>query len=325
MYNVETTISVQHEVIRNVSVTAGWYRRQYYNLWRRTNTGVSFSDFTPFTVFNPLNGSPITYYNVSAAKASQLGTNLVDTNAPDRTDKYNGFEYNFNARLPHGMSIFGGGMTERILSNTCDDNWNPNLLLYCDQSKTGVPFRTQFKIAGSIPVKYGIQVGLAFQSLPGYLLGTSSIGSLTGVSGPSGAPSALQLANPAGLGSVWLITPASRYTSCPGNSAAQGCAVGALVDPGMTVASLSVPLVAPMTEYGDRINQLDVNVAKTFKFGTLTVQPKIDFFNLLNTAPVFAVNAAGGLNYSPTGTGVYMQPGAVLNGRTFQLGAIVRF
>ncbi len=58
--------------------------------------------------------------------------------------------------------------------------------------------------------------------------------------------------------------------------------VGALVDPGMTVASLSIPLVAPMTEYGDRINQLDLNVAKTFKMGRMTIQPKIDFFNVLN-------------------------------------------
>jgi hypothetical protein len=322
MYNVETSVSVQHEIRHNVSATAGWYHRQYFNLWRRTNTGVSFSDFTPFTVFSPIDGAPITYYNVSAAKVSQLSTNLVDTNAPDRTDVYNGFEYSFNARLAHGITIFGGGMSERILSNTCDDDWNPNLLLYCDQSQSGLPFRTQFKIAASIPVKYGFQVALAFQSLPGYLLGTSSIGALTGVSGPSGAPTATQLANPAGLGTVWLITPNTRYTSCPGSSAAQGCVVGALVDPGMTQSSLSIPLVAPMTEYGDRINQLDLNIARTFKFGATTVQPKIDFFNLLNVAPVYSVNAAGGLNY---GTLVYLQPGSVLNGRTFQLGAIVRF
>jgi hypothetical protein len=139
------------------------------------------------------------------------------------------------------------------------------------------------------------------------------------VSGPSGAPSATQLANPAGLGTVWLITPTTRYTSCPGNSAAQGCAVGALVDPGMTQSSLTVPLVAPMTQYGDRINQLDINVSKTLKFGRVTVQPKIDFFNLLNRAPVTSVL---GLNY---GTQAYNQPSVVLNPRTFQLGGVVRF
>jgi hypothetical protein len=319
MYNVETAVSVQHELMRGVSVTAGWYHRDYHNMWRRTNTGVSFNDFTPFTVYSPIDGSPITYYNVSAAKVSQLNQNLVDTNAPDRSDKYNGFEYNFSLRLPRNITLFGGGMSERMISNSCDDNWNPNLLLYCDQSKNDLPFRTQFKIAGSVPLKYGIQVGVAFQSLPGYLYGTSSVGALTGVAGPSGAPSATQLANPAGLGTVWLITPTTTYSASSPCVAQGTCSAGQRVDPGMTQAQLQVPLVAPMTEYGDRINQLDVNVAKTFKIARLTVQPKIDFFNLLNVAPVTSVL---GLNY---GTGSYYQPSVVLNPRTFQLGAVVRF
>ena len=64
---------------------------------------------------------------------------------------------------------------------------------------------------------------------------------------------------------------------------AQGtCTVGQLVDPGMNVASLSVPLIAPNTEFGDRINQLDLNVSKTIKVGRFSIQPKIDLFNALN-------------------------------------------
>jgi len=80
-----------------------------------------------------------------------------------------------------------------------------------------------------------------------------------------------------------------------------------------------VPLVAPTTEYGDRINQLDFSVSKTIRAGRATFQPKIDFFNLLNVAPVTGVL---GLNY---GTAAYNQPSVVLNPRTFQLGAIIRF
>ena len=87
----------------------------------------------------------------------------------------------------------------------------------------------------------------------------------------------------------------------------------------MTQASLSIPLVAPMTEYGDRINQLDINVAKTFKVNHITIQPKIDFFNVLNRAPVTNVL---GLNY---GTAAYKQPSVVLNPRTFQIGGLIRF
>ena len=206
-------------------------------------------------------------------------------------------------------------MVERMLSNSCDDNWNPNLLLYCDQSENGLPFRSQFKIAGSVPMKYGIQVGVSFQSLPGYLFGTSSVGALTGVSGPSGAPAAAQLAAPAGACTVWLITPTTRYDANSPCVAQGKCTVGQLVDPGITQASLSVPLVAPMTEYGDRINQLDINITKTIKMNRFNIQPKIDFFNLLNVAPVTDVL---GLNY---GTAAYKQPSVVLNPRTIQIGA----
>jgi hypothetical protein len=319
MYNIETSVSVQHEITPGVSVGGGWYHRDFKNLRRRDNTLQTFSDYTPFTLFSPIDGTPITYYNVSAAARSNV--NYLDTNASDsRKMWFNGFEYNFNARLPRGATLFGGGMSERTIAQVCDEQSNPNLLLYCDQTKSGIPFRTQFKIAGSVPIVYGIQVGVSFQSLPGYGFGIGALsGREGGPTGPTGQPSATQLNTPNGAGTVWLITPTTRYTSCPGNSASAGCVVGALVDPGMTLASLSVPLVAPNTEFGDRINQLDLNVIKTFKTGRVSIQPKFDLFNALNASPVYAVRT---LNY---GTSSYLQPQSILNGRVFQLGAIVKF
>ena len=78
---------------------------------------------------------------------------------------------------------------------------------------------------------------------------------------------------------MWLITrddPLRRQLAVR----AQGkCTAGQLVNPGMTQASLSVPLVAPMTEYGDRINQLDINITKSIKWRNFNIQPKFDFFN----------------------------------------------
>ena len=316
MYNVESTVSVQHEIYRGVSVTAGWYKREYFNLRRRFNTGVALSDFTPYTLYSPIDGSAITYYNPSAAKASQLATNLVDQNAPDRTMKYNGFEYNFSARLPRNISLFGGGMSERVLTNTCDDGWNPNLLLYCDQSQNGLPFRTQFKVAGSIPVKYGVSFGVAFQSLPGYVYGTTAQYALTGVSGPSGITTNNP---PAGVSSVWLISRTTTYTASSPCVAQGKCKAGQLVNGAMTQSSQSVPLVAPMTEFGDRINPLDINFTKNIKVGRFNIQPKLDIFNLLNVASVTNVL---GQNF---GTAAYNQPSVILNPRTVQVGAVVRF
>ena len=315
MYNIEETVSVQHEVLKGVSVTAGWYRREYFNLRRRFNTGVGLADFTPFTLYSPIDGSAITYNNISSAKVSQIATNLVDQNAPDRTMKYNGFEYNFNARIGK-VNVFGGGMSERILTNTCDDGWNPNLLLYCDQSQTGVPFRTQFKLAGSVPLKYGVNFGVAFQSLPGYVQGTTAQYALTGVSGPSGITTNNP---PAGVGTVWQITKTTAYTASSPCVAKGSCTVGQLVDPGMTQSSLNVPLIAPQTEFGDRINQLDINFTKNIRFGKFNIQPKLDIFNLLNVASVTSVL---GQNF---GTAAYNVPSVILNPRTFQVGAVVRF
>ena len=315
MYNVEESVSVQHELFPRVSVTAGWFHRDYKHLFRRTNTLQTFADYTPFTLFSPIDGSAITYYNVSAAKRSAVST--IDENASgDRRMWFNGLEYNFNARLPHGITLFGGGTSERTIAQVCDEKANPNLLLYCDPTLTGIPWRTQFEIAGSVPIRFGLQASFSFQSLPGYRFGTPAQYALTGTSGPSVTTNSNP---PNGAATVWLISPRPRYTACPCNSASAGCVVGALVDPGMTVASLSVPLKAPNTEYGDRINQLDVSITKTIKVGRASFQPKLDFFNLLNVSPVIDIR---GLNF---GTTAYYQPSSVLVGRVYQLGAIVKF
>ncbi len=318
MYNIEQSVSVQHELLPRVSITGGWYRRDFKNLRRRDNDLQTFADYTPFTMWSPIDGSPITYYNVSTAARQRVST-IDRTAGSDRKMTYSGFEYSYNARLPKGITIFGGGMSERTIAQLCDEQWNPNLLLYCDQRDSGIPFRTQFKLAGTIPLPYAIQTSFSFQSLPGYRYGTPALWAADGVSGPSGQPAAAALSAPNGAGTVWLITPTTRYSTCPGSSASQGCVVGALVDPGMTVASLSVPLAAPMTEYGDRINQLDLNVTRTFRWGRGSFQPKFDLFNVFNVSSVYAVRS---LNY---GTAAYQQPQSIINGRVFQLGGIVKF
>ena len=329
MYNVETSLSVQHELRQGVSLTAGWYHRDYKNLRRRDNVLQTFADYTPYDIYSPIDGTPITIYNVSAAKRSAIS--YLDTNgSSDRKMWFNGFEYNFNARLPRGISLFGGGMSEKTLGQVCDEQSNPNLLFYCDQTKSEIPFRTQFKIAGSVPFKYGIQAGFSFQTLPGYRYGLGALASGEGgPTGPTGQPSALQLNTPNGVGTAWQITSATTYTASSPCVAQGKCTAGQRVDPGLTVSSINVPLIAPNTEFGDRINQLDFNVSKSIKVGRFTVQPKFDLFNALNVSPVYAVrNAAGSATTAGAllyGTTSYMQPQSILNGRVFQLGANVRF
>ena len=70
----------------------------------------------------------------------------------------------------------------------------------------------------------------------------------------------------------------------------------------MNVASLSVPLVAPMTEYGDRINQLDINVTKIDQGRPLQHPAEV---RPLQRAERVAGLRGRSLNY---GTAAYLQP-----------------
>src|SRR5207237_3410167 len=148
----------------------------------------------------------------------------------------NGCEYDFSARMKY-LTLFVGRMSERVIAQVCDEQSNPNLLLYCDQTKSSIPLRTQFKIAGNVPIKYGIQVGFSFQSLPGYGFGTGALsGREGGPTGPTGQSSATQLNTPNGAGTVWLITPTTRYTATSPCVAQGACSVNQLGDPGMNAA-----------------------------------------------------------------------------------------
>jgi hypothetical protein len=162
---------VQHELVSRVSVNAAWFRRDFRNLVARTNLEQSFSDYTPVNVVSPLDGSIVRMYNISQAAFTRI-RNVASTD-PDRKMWYNGYELSFNARLPRGVTVFGGTTTERMLWDVCSEKSNPNNLLYCDARQSGIPWRTQLKLAASYPLPWGILVSGALQSLPGYILGTT--------------------------------------------------------------------------------------------------------------------------------------------------------
>src|SRR5581483_4464131 len=127
---------------------------------------------TAVTVYSPIDGTPLTYYNVSAAKASAVQN--VDSNDPNLKRWYNGVEININARLPKGARIFGGTSTERLITNSCSAAaTDPNLRLFCDVSKNNIPWQTSVKLSGTYPLPwYGITFSGAYQGLAGQVVGT---------------------------------------------------------------------------------------------------------------------------------------------------------
>jgi len=287
------SVGGQREVLPGMTVSANWFHTDFGELPLTYNTLQSFADYTPVLIASPIDGTPITIYNVSnAARTKTL--NLL-TNAAGDTRKWsNALEFTSSARLSHGAQIFGGVTMDRTITVQCDDPSNPNNLRFCDQSQTGMPWLINLKIAGSMRLPYGISVGAAVQSYR-YRVGPT--------------------ANPLSA-TQWLLTPTTRYAAnCTGP-----CTPGGLVDPGMTTANLAVPLVAPGNDLSDRIKQLDINLGKWIQVGHgLRVQPEVSLFNVLNNLAAYQFRS---FNY---GTSSYYQPSTTLLPRTLRFGMQVKW
>jgi hypothetical protein len=175
--NWEETISVQHEVIRNVSVTAGFYHRTFQHLQYTTNTLVNpDTDYTAFTIKIPPTaalpdggGQVITMYNLNTNKLGIV--NSLSTWSDKNSRVYNGFEVSANARLGGRGFVFGGVTTERTSTDTCADlaNSNPNNRRFCSVTP---PFQALYKASAGYRFPHEISTSLTFQARPGISVGS---------------------------------------------------------------------------------------------------------------------------------------------------------
>jgi hypothetical protein len=117
------------------------------------------------------------------------------------------------------------------------------------------------------------------------------------------------------IGTRWLINRGQTY---PANCQAP-CTPGAVIVPGMTEASLKIPLKPGGQELLDRINQLDLSLAKWFEVGGRRLQLQADLLNAMNANPVLGWRS---VNY---GTAAYSQVSGILNPRVLRLGLQFRF
>jgi hypothetical protein len=313
-YNVETALSVQHELWRNVSVSAGWFHRSFHNMFlcvpttpgsaacAYPNTSRSLSDYDPVQVVSPYDGELITVYNLKNAALLSRVDNLI-TNSSTNRQVYNGFEVAMEARLGNGGTILANTTTQRSLLDRCDIRDDPNLLRFCDRFNLPgdyrVPFRTDFKVAASHPVLYKVMVSAVFTSTPG-----RPEGNVVGVD---------EL-----LPINWNVTRTTRYTAA--DCAGRPCTPGDLVVPGLVQTALVIPLAPPgVARFPERQNQLDFSVRRTFVVNRLQITPEFDLYNALNADTVISERSA---NY---GTAAYAAPSGILLGRLMRLAMRVRW
>jgi hypothetical protein len=166
--NWEYGVSVQHQLLSRLSVTAGYHRRQFYNLDVTDNLNLSPTEWSEFGITTPndprleASGQPITMYTLNANKVGTPTDNLRTYSAIN-TSTYNGVEISANARFSKAL-FFGGVTTDRRATTSCDERDNPNGLRFCDATPS---FRTTFKLSGAYQLPYEFQLSGTFLAVPG--------------------------------------------------------------------------------------------------------------------------------------------------------------
>jgi hypothetical protein len=334
-YQWQYHVGVQQELFRRITINAGWNKTSDYQQTLVLNSAVPFSAYTPQQIVNPLDGSQITVYNLQPAYFG-LAPNLHQTNAPQslRSNTYNGFEVSGSGRLQHGAFFQGSWTMDKQVDKSCDMNANPsgsayndpNSLRFCDWSGglyqnlgaiSGVPFRHEFKLQGSVPIKWGVEVSGSFYSQPVY----STNFSVTG--GGTGAPLAVFDGGISGFKMVnWSITPSTKYPldcNCPNP--------GAVVDPNLKQGSEVIELIAPGSRLTPRQNQIDLAVRKTFHIREkYRVAGELQIFNIVNSNAALTESYTLGATVKPyLSSGPGGQPSVIQNPRMLRLSAQFHF
>jgi hypothetical protein len=85
----------------------------------------------------------------------------------------------------------------------------------------------------------------------------------------------------------------------------------------MTRATQTVLLSNRGDERLDAVTMLDLRLSKTFRFGTRSIGPQVDFFNITNADTATGVNGVVG--------GTYLFPSEILSPRIIRVGLVINF
>ena len=309
------TLGVQRELLPGLSTTFTWYHRTMHDMLLNDNRARRLSDWTRYEIANPCaatgaapSGFPCTtngttipatlpIYNLNADKIG-LSDRIVTNVASDSdlfSDIYNGFEFGWNARLAGGASVFGGYTIERVVGVSCYDPNDPNRLLFCDGRDQSIPFLHEFKLSGSVPLKYGIQVSGSWQSYPGQEVDSANSGfGAVGGDGQIGLFPTLDRA-----GNITYNVPRSAF-------------------PTTRNSSVAIPLMPNGAAFYDRLNQVDVSIAKWFDLPNgMRWQMQADIYNLGNLGPT--------INGSNTWSSTLGRATQTMQGRFLQLTTQLRW
>ncbi len=297
-WNLEQGVEISHELLGGLSVGGSWWKGSFRNLTNTVNQSWSTADYSPYTWYNPQTGEPFTVYARSVAATARPTRNL-DTYDPERKQSYDSYGFDAKWRIPGGGQLSGGVQVERERQRSCTAPDDPNFVTatagvfngaaLCDDFVLDIPWRPQFKMSGTREVGYGINVSMSFQN--------------------NSSPTSSRL--------MTVTRGSTRYpANCP-----SPCPAGEIIMPTGTFGqtTMSYLLESARQSSVERIVQLDLKVARTFRFGRVQVLPTAEVFNLNNSDAIISYNTTNVLSTT------FLAPNSIMQGRIFGVGVVTRW
>ena len=299
-FNWEFTTSIQQEIIPRLSAELQYARRWYGNFRTQDDLNVAAADYQQFTFPVPSDsrlpdggGYTRTGFDLTPAAAARAQSNFVTLakNYGTQTEHFDGLNFSVNARLQSGLTIQGGFGTGKVVTDDCE-------------------------IVAALPEQLHVFVGnntrnFAFSARP-----------LEECHRDNGFRTQFQ-----GLAAYTIpkvdVSVSGTFQNLPGanvvanfNNTNTGTLGRAFAGPAGPNPFRVYSIVQPGELYVERLNQVDMRVAKIFRFGTTRTNLNFDFYNVLNSNSVITENQTFALAPS---TG-WRTPQSILLARMFKIG-----
>jgi hypothetical protein len=265
---------VQREIMPGVSMDLGYFRRWYGNMYVTDDRALTAADFDAFSILAPgdsrLPGSG--GYAVSGlqtlkpASFGRAADNYV-TFAKEygkQIRHWNGVDLSVNVRAGGGLTLQGGLSTGRTSTDNCE------IIEQLPEVSPSTP-----RDYCHVDAKFLTQAKF-LASYPIPVVDVQVSGSFQSI------PGLEILAN--------YVASSAQVAQSLGRPLAGG------------EANVTVNLIEPGTMYGERLNQLDVRLAKILRFGGRSTSLNLDIFNVLNGNAVTTESSAWGNWRRPTNT-----------------------
>ena len=300
----EFGVSLQQEVLPRVSVEVGYFRRWLDNFFVDDNLATVPADYTPFYITAPVDarlpgggGQTINdLYDVVPAKFGQVNDYFVKAETFGTWyQHYNGMLVNITAR-PSGRLMMQGGLNSgQTVRDLCDiRNVNPELNYVTPANASG---------PGNV---YASPVFPYCHTSTGFVTRVTGLASYTVPKVEVLVSGTYRSEQGAPLSANFVVTNAMVFPILGRNLSAPG-------------GNVTVNLIEPGTAYGDRLNELDLRVAKIVRIGRTRTNVGFDIYNLLNANPALTYNPA----YSAALP--FPRPTSVLTPRFVKLSAQIDF